>query len=289
VIETASEARRSRQAGIDPALFDRISRPVSIDIDERELLPKEVAGDQSASRRGAGADASAREGFRIATGSGLAVFLFVLVMTGAGRLLNGMLEEKMGRVGELMLGVVTGAELVAGKLLAGTLVTVLLAAIYVGGALGLLIGSGHSPDFVSPALILCFFVLLTLQTAMVGSACLAVGAACGDFRDTQNLLSPLIAVITLPLIALPAVIRDPSSSLSVALTLFPPSMPAVLLVRVSSASTPPPAWQMAIALLGGVAAVGAGVWAAAKVLRMGLLSHGKGASLRNLVQWLLEP
>ena len=49
------------------------------------------------------------------------------------QLLNSVIEEKMSKISEVLLGSVTPFELMMGKLLGNTGIAVVLAALYVGG------------------------------------------------------------------------------------------------------------------------------------------------------------
>jgi ABC-2 type transport system permease protein len=58
-----------------------------------------------------------------------------------------------------------------------------------------------------------------------------------------------------------------------------------MVMRISS-NTPPPVWQIGLALLIGVLAAAAAMWVAGKVFRVGLLMHGKPPNFATLVRWV---
>ena len=59
--------------------------------------------------------------------------MFLVIMTSAPQLLNSVIEEKMSKISEVLLGSVTPFELMMGKLLGNTGIAMVLATLYVGG------------------------------------------------------------------------------------------------------------------------------------------------------------
>ena len=59
--------------------------------------------------------------------------MYITVMSSAPQLLNSVIEEKMSRISEVLIGSITPFELMMGKLLGSVGVSVLLAAIYIAG------------------------------------------------------------------------------------------------------------------------------------------------------------
>jgi ABC-2 type transport system permease protein len=55
-------------------------------------------------------------------------------------------------------------------------------------------------------------------------------------------------------------------------------------MRMSLTSVP--AWQVAVSLLGMVAACAAAIWFSARIYRVGLLMYGKRPSMKELFKWL---
>ena len=59
--------------------------------------------------------------------------MFFVIMTSTPQLLNSVIEEKMSKISEVLLGSVTPFELMMGKLLGNAGIAMVLAALYVGG------------------------------------------------------------------------------------------------------------------------------------------------------------
>ena len=58
--------------------------------------------------------------------------MFLVIMTSTPQLLNSVIEEKMSKISEVLLGSITPFELMMGKLLGNAGIALLLAALYIG-------------------------------------------------------------------------------------------------------------------------------------------------------------
>jgi ABC-2 type transport system permease protein len=213
--------------------------------------------------------------------------LFLVVMSATPQLLNGVLEEKMLRVSELILGSVTPFELMLGKLLATTGVSCVLATLYLTGGFIVTANAGHA-DAVPAHLFLFFVLFMVLAVLIFGSIFLAIGAACSELKDAQGLMTPAMLILLLPMFLWHPVLKHPDSTLAVVASLFPPSTPMLMLMRLSSHPAPP-VWQVVLSIVLTTASTIACVWAAGKIFRIGILSQGKTPSIRELFRWVTHP
>jgi ABC-2 type transport system permease protein len=62
----------------------------------------------------------------------------------------------------------------------------------------------------------------------------------------------------------------------------------LMLMRLASHPSPP-AWQVALGIALTTACTIAGVWAAGKIFRIGILSQGKTPSFGELIRWIRTP
>jgi ABC-2 type transport system permease protein len=218
--------------------------------------------------------------------AGLAALMFLVVMVGATPLMHGVVEEKMLRVAEVLLGSVQPFELMMGKLLGIMAVTLTLAGVYLAGTYWLLLRFGAA-EYLPLSLIAWFVVYQTLAVLMHGSLFIAVGAACTDVKETQMLMLPVVFLICVPLFMLTHVIREPQSALSTVASLFPPGTPFLMIARQAMPGGVP-AWQQVLGVLGVLATTVLFVYAAGRIFRVGLLMQGKGARLDELVRWVIR-
>jgi ABC-2 type transport system permease protein len=274
VLKGEIRRHRLRAAHIDEDLMRGIERPVAID--RFGLLTPDAGGQARAEK----VDLVTAMVVPIA----LIMLVFFVTATGAGRLLNGVLEEKASRVGEVLLGFVTPLELMMGKLAASVAVSELIGLIYfvAGGAVAAKLG--HASMF-SLSAVAFFFGFLSLNVVFYSAIFLAIGAACADAKDTQSLSMPAMLLVMIPMFSWAPVLKDPSSTFSVLLSLFPPATPSIMLMRVLLPPGPP-AWQVALGIALTAAFTLAAVWAAGKVFRTGMLLQGKSANVREIVRWV---
>ncbi len=209
-----------------------------------------------------------------------AVFLlFFFIVTSVPQLMNSVLTEKTSRISEVLLGSLSPTELMTGKLLGSVAVSLLLGTIYLTAGLSVAGRMGYA-GAVPPALIAWFLVFLVLAMLLYGSVSMAIGAACNDVKDAQNLMLPVMLPLMMPMFVLLPVIESPSSALSVGMSLFPPATPLVMLLRVALHPTAP-AWQVATGALLTLLTTAFCIWAAGRIFRIGLLLQGKSAAWRR--------
>jgi len=214
----------------------------------------------------------------------LAMILFLAVTFTAMPLFQAVLEEKSSRVSEILIASVSSTQLMLGKLVGSLAACAIFVAVYVGvlfGLLLLLFGAaipGH--------LLALFAVYLLLSLLLWGAIFLALGAACVDAKDAQNLMVPAMLLQTLPVFFMSIIAFDPSGHLARALSLFPPTAPITMMVRLG-ADPAPQAVEIALSVALLAATSFACVWAAGRVLRVGLLAYGRSASMREIARWIL--
>jgi ABC-2 type transport system permease protein len=273
-------SRRFRSAGIDQSIADRVDQPLSVE--NLGLF------DRALSAPGGGvAVKAAQKVDPIRTMLVPAVLMFAVffvIMTSAPQLLNSVLEEKMSKISEVLLGSITPFELMMGKLLGNVGIALLLAALYVGSGYGVATYYGYA-DVVSPSLMMALGVFLFLAIVLYGSLYMAVGAACSELKDAQSLMMPVMLLSMFPTFVWVAVLKSPSSPLAVGLALFPPASPFLMLMRMAMRPAPP-FWQVGLSIVLCSLTSLFCVWVAAKIFRTGLLMQGKSPSYRELARWV---
>src|SRR5262249_22960577 len=146
----------------------------------------------------------------VAAPAGLMLLMFMVVLMGATPLMQGVVEEKMQRIAEVLLGSVRPFELMMGKLIGMAGVSLTITAVYMTGALWAAQHFGFA-GALSADLLVWFLAYQVLAALMYGSLFIAVGAACTDMKETQNLLWPVMLLASLPLFLLGNVLREPNS------------------------------------------------------------------------------
>jgi ABC-type Na+ efflux pump permease subunit len=212
------------------------------------------------------------------------ILMVLSVMIGGQYLLTTTIEEKSSRVVEVLLSAVSPMQLMAGKILGQMLVGMTLLAIYSGLGVGALVAF-NLLDLLGPWKFACLLVFTGLAYLMIASMLAAIGSAVNELREAQSLQTPVMLTVMLPYLLWMPISRDPNSTLATVLSMVPPMSPFVMVMRIASTS-PPPVWQIALAMA--ISAVGAYlcVWLAAKVFRIGLLMYGKPPNFTTLLKWI---
>jgi ABC-2 type transport system permease protein len=125
-----------------------------------------------------------------------------------------------------------------------------------------------------------FYVLgYFMYTAMFA----AIGAVCNTEQEAQNLQTPVVMCLVIPMLLTFFFVNSPDSTVAVVVSLIPIFTPMVMYMRISVLT--PPAWQIAlsIGLMLGM------IWllfkAAAKVFRIGVLMYGKRPTIPEIFRW----
>ena len=156
----------------------------------------------------------------------------------------------------------------------------LLAALYIGGGFAVAAYHGYA-DVVSPGLIAALVFFLILAILLYGSLYMAVGSACSELKDAQSLMMPVMLLSMFPMFVWTAVLKNPSSPLSVGHVALPAGQPVPDADAAGPASRPRPPGRSCLAVVLTTLTALAIVWAAGKIFRTGLLMQGKAPELRR--------
>jgi ABC-2 type transport system permease protein len=278
LINTQVKARRAEQEGIKPNILDVINVPVP-------LLSKGLTSMDP--RTGAIQEAADQNPIvAVLLPGGLLVLMFMMVLLGAAPLLQGVMEEKMQRIAEVLLGSVQPFPLMMGKIIGMTLVSLTMTSIYLAGTYSAVNHFGYG-EYLSVQIIVWFLIYQVLALFMFGSLYAAVGAACTDLKEAQAMLMPVTLLSMIPLFTWINVVREPTSSFSTSISLFPLFTPMLMVARLA---VPPgiPVWQPVLGVVLVLAMALLCVYAAGRVFRVGILLQGKGPRLGDLLRWVIR-
>lgn len=276
VVNEATGAQRCAAAGLDMAQIQPLLHRV----------PLRVKGLNRRSSSGAVEEVSDEERIiAFLVPAALTGLMFMVVMVAATPLMQGVIEEKAQRIAEVLLGSVRPFELMLGKLLGMTGVSLTLAAVYLGGSYWALQQFGLA-EFLSAGLLAWFVVFQVLAALMYGSLFIAIGAACTDAKETQALMIPVVMLISFPLFALRNVLQEPNGTFAFWVSLFPFATPMLMIARLGQPAGVP-WWQLALGVALVLGTTLLCVYAAGRIFRIGFLMQGKGAKLSDLARWIL--
>jgi len=225
----------------------------------------------------------------------LVLLIYMTLIFYGSIILRGVIEEKSNRVVEVVLSSLKPFELMMGKILGIGAVGLTQYAVW--ALIGLvmsqygmsmvtsLVPAASGIKFAIPPYIFFYFVVFfILGYFLYGTLYAAVASTVNNEKEAQQMLMPITMFLVLPILLMTMVIKDPSGSTSVILSLIPFFAPIIMFMRICVLM--PPAWQVALSIgLLGLTVV-AMVWLAAKIYRIGILMYGKKPSLPEIVKWI---
>ena len=281
LVEDAVVHRRLRLHGLSPELIADVRRGISF---EHVPLDREVEKRHpEAAKKGPDSRVEAKFPGMMVAFFFLFLMFYAIVTTGM-MLLTSLIEEKGSRVIEVLLAAVSPLQLMAGKIVGLAAIGLTLAAIC-GGAVCTAAASQGMLRGVSVYGVVWFLIYYVLGFLLISSMYAAVGSACNTLKEAQTMMFPLMLVIVLPMAGWFWIVQNPDGWPAIALSLFPPTAPLVMILRIAVRPDLPLLQILtSIALL--AASVPLAIWAAAKIFRTGILMYGKPPKLRELLRWV---
>ena len=216
-----------------------------------------------------------------------ALLLSMSIVIGGQYLLQGVSEEKESRILESMLCSVTPEDLVVGKLIGLGSAGLTLVGSWI--AMGVLAGGGAALAVklpISAGSLVLMVVYFALGYLFYASLMTGIGAITNNMREAQQFSFMFTFLNFIPFYMMTTLVGHPESPLAIGLSLFPPTAPVSMLLRVTSPSSNVPAWQIALSIALLVGAAWLAVRTAAKVFRIGLLLYGKTPTLPEILRWV---
>ena len=251
-------------------------------------------------------------GAYVAVGFVMGFLIYITMLIYGSVVMQGVMQEKMNRVVEIIVSSVRPFELLMGKVLgigAMGLVqmafwAILIAAgVFFSGAIiamfldpsslnlpatasqdELLAAADFTIPPLEPMLFIWFVAYFLVGYLLYASLFSAVGSAVEQQQDAQSLMLPIMLPIILSIIFLQPVIEAPNSTLAVVLSLFPFTSPISMVVRF--AVTEVPLWEVSLSFVILLASFFGSIWVAARIYRVGILMYGKKASFKDLAKWV---
>ncbi len=252
---------------------------------------------------------------------GFVMYMFVIIY--GSMVMQGVIEEKSGKVLEVMVSTVRPYQLMMGKILGIASVAVLqfviwIVIIFVGGSLVMqfmmptdlvesanaisagtadlaaMEGAGVDPEMAAMLanatdvgfLVRFFgsFLLYFLGGYLLYAAMFAaVGSAVDNIQDSSQFQTPITMPIIIGLVVMMFAMKEPHAPLSVWCSMIPFTSPIVMMARLPFDV---PMWELLLSLAILFATFVFMVWIAAKIYRIGIFMHGRKPSYKELWQWI---
>lgn len=212
--------------------------------------------------------------------------MFLGIMGQSQTMLTSTVEEKSNRVMEVLLSSMSPFQLMAGKMIGLGLVSFTLFAVWLAGGAYMIVRNGwqHMVDLSTLGWFMLFFVPGFLLYAAVMAA---MGSLCNELKEAQNMMTPVIMILVVPLMTMFWVGQNPDHPLARVLSFVPTFTPFLMINRLASAQ-PPPTAEVVASVVVLLASIVVTVWLAARVFRVGILLYGKPPGLREVLRWMRE-
>jgi ABC-2 type transport system permease protein len=222
--------------------------------------------------------------------------LYMSIVLYGQNVLRGVLEEKTNRVAEVVVSSVPPETLLAGKVMgvgavgltqqviwAATTFLMMKARAPIMERMGLTAAPFSMPDigWGTGVLLVVFFVLgFTFYAALYAAA----GSAVNTEQEAQQVVQPMLLMLVGTAVFIQPILVNPSSRMAQIMSWMPFSAPIIMPLRLSMTSIQP--LEIALTLIGLMAACVAAVWVASRIYRVGLLMYGKKPTLREMARWV---
>lgn len=263
-------------AGVDPAIVERAAaaRPLV-----RDFSPEKEEGAEEVTF-------SDRLPYILGVGAGFV--LWSVIFSVANMLLTSTIEEKSGKVLEVLLSSARLPEILAGKLLGVAGVSFTLLAVWFGAAAGVagLIGAA-APEAAGPAaevvgaalsleMLVPFVFYFVVGYLIYGAIFMAIGSLCETMQEAQTLMSPLVLVLMAPMLLLVFSMSNPDSALISGAVWMPLFTPFLMMARLPQDPSLGTVLGTSALMLATLAFV---IWLGSRVFRAGALGQAKPGSL----------
>jgi ABC-2 type transport system permease protein len=260
----------------DPQLASTLRNPVPAAYTERHVINPPVETDESVRALG---EIVARV---------MPYMFYFILLVGSSYLLRSVADEKENRTVEVLLLSLHPRQLMMGKILGLSAVTLLQLGIWFGGG-ALIVNQGTALLDVSgfafpPGFIVWAFLFLALGFLLFASVMAAAGAIAPTAREGNQVTWLLMLPLMPTLMFGQLFMEEPNSPLVLVLSLFPFSAPSAMVTRL--ALGPVLLWQIIVSLAGLALTTYLMVVLAARFFRASNLLSDASFSLRRLAtEW----
>jgi len=221
----------------------------------------------------------------------MAILLSMTTMFYGMNVARSIIQEKTSRIFEVMLSIATPADMLAGKLigvgavgLTQILIWVVAAGAMIGSPMAAAIMTGEFELHFSMMEAVLFPLYFALGYLLFSALFAGLAASCETEQELQMYMPLAAAPTWLSFGMIVLIMNDANSIWAVLASLFPPTAPIVMFLRM--ASEQPPLWQIGLSVALLALSIAATLWLSAKLYRVGILMYGKRATLPELVRWL---
>jgi ABC-2 type transport system permease protein len=303
------------ERGIQQSTLDSIKNASKENVTLKNLVEDEKGGNK---------ESNAGLAYGIGFGSGILIYMTMFIF--GSMVMRGVAEEKTNRIAEVIVSSCKPFELMLGKIIgiAGVGLTQLLLWIALIVALSTSLSMFIPTETIQQAqqmqqsqvpgasmanadmaskimeakttltegvnwfLIIGFFLFYFLGGYLFyASLFAAVGSVINeDPQEAQQLMLPNTMPIIFSFVVLNGVLANPSSNLSVWMSIIPFTSPIIMMGRIPfGVPNTVPYWQLAASMLSLIGGFVFTTWFAGKIYRTGILLYGKKVTWKEMIKW----
>jgi ABC-2 type transport system permease protein len=283
---TGARLRRALNDG----LVDERLKDSGMKSDEAESLLKGVAiQTYQLKKDGSVVKTSAEASFW--KGYVMALLLSMTTMIYGLNVARSVIQEKASRIFEVMLSIVKPSDMLAGKLvglgavgLTQILIWLITAVVIVVTPFAAAMLTGEYSLHFSWFEGILFPLYFLLGYLLYSSLFAGLASTCESEQELQMYMPLAAAPTWISFAMIVLIMNDSNSPWAIAASLFPPTAPIVMFLRMASET--PPAWQFVVSIGLMIASILGTLWFSSRLYRVGILMYGKRASLPELIRWL---
>ncbi len=221
------------------------------------------------------------------------VFIFIIYLTiilYATAIMRSIIQEKNSRIIETILSGINPFQFMSGKIAGHGAVGFTQYIIWIIVGLALLFASGSflpvsSKYFSFNPIIFAYFVLFFVLGYLLYSTIYAgIGAIVNSEQEAQNLITPVVLLLVIPLIMMGFIVKNPDSTLVSIMSMIPFFSPIMMFARINL--TNPPFYEIALSIVILILSIVGLIWVVSKIFRVGILMYGKRPTLPEIIKWI---
>ncbi|HVA29494.1 MAG TPA: ABC transporter permease [Candidatus Baltobacteraceae bacterium] len=227
----------------------------------------------------------------------LMFFLYILILLNSQLVMTSVAEEKTSRIAELLIASVDPSALLAGKVLAGALLSVLQLVIWIATSMYLggspaagshgaaqdpnsMLSLGNLFDVLTPAVLVAFLVYFAIGFFQLSTLMAAFASLINRTEDLGSISMPLVMPVVAALFIAIAALGAPDASFAVVTSMIPILSPFVMFARIAVSNVP--LWQIGLSLAINLIALYYIAILAGKIYRVGMLLYGRPPKLSQI-------
>lgn len=220
------------------------------------------------------------------------MLLYTLIVMYGWTLMRGVMEEKTGKIVEVVVSSMRPFELLSGKILGIASVGLVQYGIWFLIGLGLYVA--NPMDFkthagsalVKPSELILLVVFYVLGFFFYAAIYAAAGSVCTTDQEAQQIQMPVVMCLILPIMLMGLILRNPDAPWLVALSFVPFFAPTLTVMRASLVDVP--LWQILGSMLSLVLGFVVVAYLGARIFRVGILMTGKRPTVPEIFRWVRQ-